>query len=199
MFDHIRFSRGRAHSLATVSELTHAWSCATSFGMCQAGYAPNLVPVGTRLALVNVHALQLLVLTGADPRRLSALADRCRQRAGAARRWRSRWMVALRRRGSLSSPWSSTRWAYVFSALTRASRDDIAARWTIAAELAEAALRLVRVGGAQNCMSARARLVAEAGRALARVDWSQFGGCAGLGGDDPLGRSQRGGGFHAGL
>jgi hypothetical protein len=87
----------------------------------------------------------------------------------------------------------------VFSAVTRASRDDIAARWTIAAELVEAALSLVRAADAHICMSARARLVAEAVRALARVAWSQLRGCADLGGDDPHGRSGRGGGFDAGL
>ncbi len=184
MVDHYGFSNTCAQSPATVSDLTHAWSCATSFTMCQAGYAPHPMPGVIRLALVNVHAQQLLLLTRADPGRLDTLAELCRRRAGAALRRRGGWTVA-RRRGSLRSSWSPTRWVYVFGATTRASRADVAAHWMIAAELAEAASAMVRSDGADICVSARARLVAQAGRDLRQIDWTQFRGCAGPGGGDP--------------
>jgi hypothetical protein len=56
------------------------------------------------------------------------------------------------------------------------SRHDIAARWTIAAELAEAGLTLVRAANADTDLSARPRLMAEAERVLRGVDWHEFSG-----------------------
>ena len=159
---------------ATASDLTHAWSCATSFEMCQASDGSGAAPE-TRRALVQVHAQQLLVATAADPWRLDGLAVHCRYRARAAARWRAGWAIALRRRRT----WGSTRWAFARSALTRASRHDIAARWTIAADLAEAALTLARAANAHTDLSARARLVTETERVLRAVDWHQFSGHSG--------------------
>jgi len=158
---------------ATASDLTHAWSCATSFQMCQASDGSGAAP--TRRALAQVHARQLLVVTAADPWRLDGLAAHCRYRARAAARWRAGWAIALRRRRS----WGSTRWAFARSALTRASRHDIAARWTIAAYLAQAALTLASAANAHTDLSARARLVTEAERVLRGVDWHQLSGDSG--------------------
>lgn len=67
----------------------------------------------------------------------------------------------------------------MLDASTGASRHDIAARWAVAAELAEAALALVHSENAHLDMHARDRLAAEAERTLQRVDWSEFHSNAG--------------------
>ena len=51
--------------------------------------------------------------------------------------------------------------------------------WTIAADLAEAALTLASAANAHTDLSARARLVTEAERVLRGVDWRQFSGHSG--------------------
>lgn len=178
MFDQLKLPLPAAPSAAAGSDLAHAWSCATSFAMCQVGHAQCPMPGVIRLALVTVHAQQLLVLTWAEPRRLETLAEHCRQRARTARSWQAGWAMAGRRRGSLSSSWTSPSWAYVLGATTRASRADVATQWTIAAELAETGLSMVRQENADVCLSARAHLVAQADRAMAGVDWRQFRGVA---------------------
>lgn len=193
MFDQLRLAHACAQRSAAWPDLVHAWSCATSFCMCQTGHSQHSMSGVTRLALVNVHAQQLLVLTRADPGRLQSLAELCRRRSRTARSWRGGWAMAGRRRGSLSSSCSSTSWAFVLGATTRASRADIATRWTIGAELVEAALTKARRENADVCLSARARLVAQADRAVAGVDWSQFRNVAEPGVRGRTGRTGRGG------
>ncbi len=193
MFDQLKLPLACAPSAAAGSDLVHAWSCATSFGMCQAGHAQRSMPGVIRLALVTVHAQQLLVLTWAEPGRLEALAELCRWRARTARGWRAGWAMAWRRRGSLSSSWMSPSWAYVLGATTRAFRADVATRWTVAAELAEAGLSMVCSENADVCLSARARVVAQADRAVAGVDWRQFRGVAGPGVGERTGTAGQGG------
>lgn len=105
--------------------------------------------------------------------------------------------MAGRRRGPLSSSWISPSWAHVLSATTRATRADVATQWTIAAELTETGLSMVRQENADVCLSARARLVAQADHAVAGVDWRQFRGVAEPGDGERTGTT-RPGGEHAG-
>lgn len=162
------------------SDLSHAWSCTTSFLACQTGAGPEWVPdvrgedpsrlVDRHQALVAVHSCQLLVAVAADPQRLATLVTGCRRMAEETARLRGGWAIARCRLG----PPGNGCWSFALRALTRTSRHDIAERWTVGAELAEAASALVRDSDSDPDPSARARLLADAERTLARFDWSVF-------------------------
>lgn len=90
--------------------------------------------------------------------------------ADEAVRLRGGWTIARRRLGAPGNG----RWSFALRALTRTSRHDIAEQWMIGAKLAEAASALVRDADSDPDPSARARMLADAERTLARVDWSMF-------------------------
>lgn len=178
-----RIGRGRpVGARMDVAELAAVWSCATSLSMCLAraarsasadGRTAQPAP-GHQHVLRDVHAAQLLVLSGGDARWLAAVASAAgRQARISARPWGALALTRRRlgRRGN-------RRWRFALRALTRDSRAAVAAQWEAGAEIAEAASALLAAAGDDR--QARARVLADAQRVLARVDWLD------LAGGDPL-------------
>lgn len=172
------------------AELAAVWSCATSLSMCQSRAARCAADGPTARSapdhghvLRDVHARQLLVLSGGDARWLAAAAAAARRQAQiSARPWGG--LALARRRLGRSG---NRRWRFALSALTRDSRAAVSAQWTAGAEIADAAAGLLTAAG--DDPHARARVLTGAEQVLARVDWRELAGgdplAADLGGPDP--------------
>lgn len=150
-------------------DLAPVWSGATSLLMClESGAPPGENAADRQRMLRDIHVRQLLVRVGADPERLGALAVAARRRArSSARLWGAVGPVRRRLVGR-----GNRRWVFALRALTRSSRATVAAHWRAGADIAESATALVAAAG--NDPYARAQVLAEAQRALARVDWNSL-------------------------
>lgn len=146
--------------------------------MCLSRAAPS-VALGRRTGhtapdreqiILDVHARQLLILSGGDTQWLTAVASAARRRAqSSARLWDG--LDLCRRRLGRSG---NRRWRFALSALTRDSRANVAAHWTAGAEIAEAAAALLAEAGDDPAV--RTRILAHAHRWLTEVNWSDLVG-----------------------
>lgn len=150
------------------AELVPLWSCATSLLVCLS--VRGAADARHEQAVRAVHARQLLLACDGDLWWLSAAAGTARRRARAASRPWGGVPVARRRLGRRGD----RHWRYALGALTRGSRDTVAAHWTAGAELAEAAAGLLTGAGAGP--AARDRALADAHRVLDRLDWGDPAG-----------------------
>lgn len=152
----------------STAELAPLWSCATSLRMCLSGAAPH----GPARAEVirDVHVRQLVVAGDGDTRWLAAAASAAHRRARAGARLGGGLALARRRLGRSGH----RRWRFALRALTPRSRAEVAAQWTDGARIAEAAAALL--DGAGDDPAALARVLADARRVLARVDWDDLVG-----------------------
>lgn len=148
-----------------------AWSCAANLQLYDEDPGPRQTNVGNRdeprvvdrhEALVELYARQVLVSLQADEARMLALAENCRQRAATARTLRGGWQ-AVRARRAAGSP---EPWPRAIAALSPWSRREAASVWAVGAELADAAVQMVRDADAAEDGKARARLLASAKHSL---------------------------------